>query len=403
MVAYHTKIGNNNTFDDNKPLSNKLGGNSSVTNNNLIPENFKLLSVQSNQNDIDQIPLSGDSEKVCVSIIDIIGSTNIVSTIGRSKDIRKFYEIFINKISNILKNYRAKIIKTVGDGIISYFPDTAHISNILAFQNVLECCFAQIDDSSSINSMLMEQHLPTIRYRVSVDFGKVEKTKFEGFEVEDLFGSTINVCSKMNSLAPPNGIVVGNDLYRIIKSFRLLDDVYKFDEIGSYHCGAGKFSYPLYSLSRVNPRNVRSLNPLACTLDEIKKYLGNGTKSSRIPRILLIDDEIDDLFVLEEFLMHEGFEIKSFSSPREALRHYENADPSSYDLVISDIRMPEINGFQLYYKLKTINYNAKVIFATCLEIAEEILTLIPELKPEQLIQKPVEKEEFIKIVKKNIG
>lgn len=403
MVTYLTKTGADIVFDDNKPLSNIVEGNKTCTNDNLTPETLKLSPIQSKQNEADRIPLTEHSEKVCVSIIDIVGSTNIVSTIGRSKDIRKFYEIYLNKISNILKKYRAKIIKTVGDGIISYFPDTIDTSNIQAFENVLECCFAQIDDRYSINSMLMEQRLPTIRYRVSVDFGKVERARFEGFDSDDLFGSTVNVCSKMNLFAPPNGIVVGNDLYRIIKSFKLHEDAFVFDEIGSYHCGAGKFSYPLYSLSRMNPKNVTHLNRVAFSLDEIKKYVVNGIKSSRIPKILLIDDELDDLFVLEEYLTHAGFEVKSFSSPREALRHYENGDPSSYDLVISDIRMPEINGFQVYYKLKAINDNVKVLFATCLEIAEEILTLIPEFQPEQLVQKPVEKEKFIKIVKENIG
>lgn len=396
------KTGTGNLSYRNNHLHD-VGGNKTTNYDKLSREPLSSLASQGEKENGGGIPFTDYSERVCVSVIDIVGSTNIVSTIGRSKDIRKFYEIYINKISNILKNYRAKIIKTVGDGIISYFPDTVDTTNIQAFENVLECCFAQIEDRSSINSMLMQQRLPTIRYRVSVDFGKVERARFEGFDGVDLFGSTVNVCSKMNSFAPPNGIVVGNDLYRIIKSSKPLEDAYKFDEIGSYHCGAGKFSYPLYSLSRMNPRNVMHLNPIAYTLNEIKEYLGNGTKSSRIPKILLIDDEIDDLFVLEEYLMHEGFEVNSFSSPREALRHYENGDASSYDLVISDIRMPEMNGFQLYYKLKTINYNVKVVFATCLKIVEEILTLIPELQPEQLIQKPVEKEEFIKIVKKNIG
>jgi class 3 adenylate cyclase len=402
MVAHLNKTGADNVFDDNKPESNIVAGNKTGTSDKLIPETLKLPSTPSKQNDTG-IPSTEHSEKVCLSIIDIVGSTNIVSTIGRSKDIRKFYEIYINKITNLLKNYRAKIIKTVGDGIISYFPDTVDTSSVRAFENVLECCFAQIDERSSINSMLIEQRLPTIRYRISVDFGKVERARFDGFESEDMFGSTVNVCSKMNLLAPPNGIVVGNDLYRIIKSFRLFQDTYMFEEIGSYHCGVGKFSYPLYSLSRTNSRNVMHLNPIAHSLDEIKKYVGNGIKTTRIPKILLIDDELDDLFVLEEYLRHDGFEVKSFSSPREGLRHYENGDPSSYDLVISDIRMPEINGFELYYKLKSINDNVKVLFATCLEIAEEILTLIPELQPEQLVQKPVEKESFIRTVKKNIG
>jgi len=77
-------------------------------------------------------------------------------------------------------------------------------------------------------------------------------------------------------------------------------------------------------------------------------------------------------------------------------------DLSSYDLVISDIRKPEINGFQLYHKLKAINKDVKVLFATCPEIAEEILTLMPQLTKEQLIQKPIERERFIEIVKKGI-
>ena len=401
MDACIRKTGTDNLSYRNNHLHD-VGGNKTTNYDKLSSDALSSLASQGEKENTGGIPFTDFSERVCVSVIDIVGSTNLVSTIGRSKDIRKFYEIYINKISNILKNYRAKIIKNVGDGIISYFPDTVDTTNIRVFENVLECCFAQIEERSSINSMLMQQRLPTIRYRVSVDFGKVERARFEGFDGEDLFGSTVNVCSKMNSFAPPNGIVVGNDLYRIIKSSKLLEDAYMFDEIGSYHCGAGKFSYPLYSLSRMNPRNVMHLNPIACTLDEIKKYLANETKSSRIPKILLIDDEIDDLFVLEEYLMHEGFEVKSFSSSREALRHYENGDASSYDLVISDIRMPEMNGFQLYYRLKSINYNVKVLFATCLNLAEEILTLIPELQPEQVVQKPVEKEEFIKIVKKNI-
>jgi DNA-binding NarL/FixJ family response regulator len=64
--------------------------------------------------------------------------------------------------------------------------------------------------------------------------------------------------------------------------------------------------------------------------------------------------------------------------------------------------MPEINGFQLYHKLKSIKADAKILFATCLNIAEELLTLLPEVDPQQVIQKPIEKEKFIEIVKKQI-
>jgi len=386
---------NNNLHD--------LGGNKSSNYDKLSLDALNSLASEGEQENTGGIPFTDYSQRVCVSVIDIIGSTGIVSTIGRSKDIRTFYGIFLNKISNTLKKYRANIIKTVGDGIISYFPETIDITNMRAFENVLECCFAQIEDRFAINSMLTEQRLPTITYRVSVDFGKVERTRFDGFDSEDLFGSTINVCSKMNLYAQPNGIVVGNDLYRIIRSFKQLDDGYTFHEMDSYYCGTGKYSYPLYSLSRMKQTNVAPVNPLNSSLHEIKKYMINGVRSLRIPKILLIDDELDDLFVLEKFLINAGFEVKPFSSPREALRHYANADPLSYDLVISDIRMPEINGFQLYHKLRAINDNVKILFATCLEIVEEISALLPEFKQEQLIRKPIEKEKFIEIVKKNMS
>lgn len=395
-----TRIGsisysNNNLHD--------LGGNKTTNYDKLSLDALNSIASEGEQDNTGGIPIIDYSQRVCVSVIDIIGSTGIVSTIGRSKDIRTFYGIFLNKISNTLKKYRANIIKTVGDGIISYFPDTLDITNMRAFENVLECCFAQIEDRFAINSMLTEQRLPTITYRVSVDFGKVERTRFDGFDSEDLFGSTINVCSKMNLYAQPNGIVVGNDLYRIIRSFKQLDDGYRFHEMDSYYCGTGKYSYPLYSLSRMKQTNVAPVNPLNSSLHEIKKYMINGVRSLRIPKILLIDDELDDLFVLEKFLINAGFEVKPFSSPREALRHYANGDPLSYDLVISDIRMPEINGFQLYHKLRAINDNVKIVFATCLEIVEEISALLPEFKEEQLIRKPVEKEKFIEIVKKNMS
>lgn len=362
-------------------------------------ENLHVPILGQNNN---EIPIDNNSENFCVSLIDIVGSTRIVSTINSSRNIRNFYGIFLNSVANILKKYHAKIIKTVGDGVISYFPETIDTTNIRAFENVLKCSFAQIEERSNINTILLEHNLPRISYRVSIDYGKVERTQIKGFDKEDLFGSTVNFCSKINLFATPNSIIVGNDLYRIMKSLKVSSGQYKLDEMQSYYCGAGKFSYPLYLLSRVNQSKIEHANPLNRSLDEIKKYVSNGIKSSRKPKILLVDDEKDDLIVLEKFLKLGGFEVNSFSNPRQALLHYADTDPYSYDLIISDIRMPEINGFQLYYRLKSIKHDVKILFATCLNIAEELLTLLPEVGPQQVIQKPIDKEKFIEIVKRQI-
>ena len=381
-----------------------------LANNNTIQSSINRLNSDSKnscptvpeKNSSNDVPLENNSENFCVSLIDIVGSTRIVSTIDSSKNIRNFYGTFLNSVANILKKYHAKIIKTVGDGIISYFPETIDTSNLSAFEKVVKCSFAQIEERSNINSTLLEYNLPTISYRVSIDYGKVERTQIKGFDKEDLFGSTVNFCSKINLFAPPNSIVMGNDLYQIMKSLKVISTPFKLEEMNSYYCGAGKFSYPLYLLSRVNQTNMEHIHPLNRSLDEIRKYVFNGIKSSRAPKILLVDDEKDDLVVLEKFLKLGGFEVNSFSNPRQALLHYANTDPYSYDLIISDIRMPEINGFQLYYKLKSIKHDAKILFATCLNIAEELLELLPEVDPPQVIQKPIEKKKFIEIVKKQI-
>jgi CheY-like chemotaxis protein len=396
------KIAVRNNSSNINSLSNKTAINVTYpTSDKLFRDTINPYPKVLDQNNGSHVSLDGNSENFCVSLIDIVGSTKLVSTINSSKKIRDFYGIFINSVASILKKYDAKIIKTVGDGIISYFPETMDTTNLTAFENVVNCSFAQMEERSTINNLLREKNLPTISYRVSIDYGKVERAQFKGFDGEDLFGSTVNFCSKINLFAPPNSIIIGSDLYQIMRSLKI-SNPYMVEEMNSYYCGTGKFSYPLYLLSRVNLSNSTHINPLNRSVAETKKYIFNEAKSYGTRKILLIDDEKDDLIVLEHFLELEGFEVRSFSNPRQALLHYANTDSSFYDLIISDIRMSEMNGFQLYYKLKSIKHDVKILFATCLNIAEELLVLLPEVKPEQIIQKPVGKEKFIQIVRKQI-
>jgi two-component system, OmpR family, response regulator ChvI len=354
--------------------------------------------------DNNQASSTNKPENYCVTVVDIVGSTQIVSTIGNSKNVRNFYAIFINTMVNTLKRYHAKVIKTVGDGVISYFPDTVDSTNSTAFENVLECCFAQIEQGHTINNMLKDDRLPSISYRVSADYGKLTRVQLDYFDNEDLFGSTVNFCSKINSHAPPNRIIIGNDLYQVIRSLRPVINNYLFNQFDSCYSGVGRYSYATYLVSRGRQQRViSSVESLYGSLKGIKKCAFEGiTKKTRIPKILVVDDEMDDLLVLQNFLTLAGFEVKTFSSSREALRHYIETEPSTYDLIISDIRMPELNGFQLYSKLRAVKNDVRILFASCLEIAEEMLTLLPDLKPEQVIQKPVDKEKFIEIVKKNV-
>lgn len=195
--------------------------------------------------------------------------------------------------------------------------------------------------------------------------------------------------------------MIGNDLYRILKSFSHFErNCFFFEEVPSYHLGVGKYSYPLYSLSRsVTHPKINAANTKSIEKQRFEVYNKSLTKAN----ILLIDDERDDLFVFEKYLTLGGFGVKSFSSSREALENFVSVNPSHYDLIVSDIRMPDINGFELYLKLKSISSDVKIIFATCLEVADEILSLIPTVKQHQIIKKPIEQNVFLERVRKNLG
>ena len=184
-----------------------------------------------------EVSFTNDSENYCVTIVDIVGSTSIVSAISGSAKTRKFYSIFINAMATILRKYDARVIKTVGDGIISYFPKTNDTNNRSAFKDVLECCFSQIAESPNINKMLQEEKLPSIGYRISADYGRVEIAKSGSLDIDDLFGSTVNFCSKINLRASWNGIVIGSDLYRIIRSIPQLGKSCRLEELAGYYSG----------------------------------------------------------------------------------------------------------------------------------------------------------------------
>jgi DNA-binding response OmpR family regulator len=85
---------------------------------------------------------------------------------------------------------------------------------------------------------------------------------------------------------------------------------------------------------------------------------------------------------------------------REALMHFEHTDPNTYNLVLMDIRMPNTNGIQLYYRLKTINSNIKISFVSALDAAQEMISILPGIGLNDVIRKPVDIEQFLFKVKK---
>jgi DNA-binding response OmpR family regulator len=118
-------------------------------------------------------------------------------------------------------------------------------------------------------------------------------------------------------------------------------------------------------------------------------------------RILVVDDEPDLTQVSTLALEYHGFKVDSFNDPQEALSKYK---PGLYDLVVLDIKMPKMDGFELYHEIKKKDNNANVCFLTASELyyqefrKKEYCALDRNL----FIRKPIENEELVKQITKMI-
>ena len=120
--------------------------------------------------------------------------------------------------------------------------------------------------------------------------------------------------------------------------------------------------------------------------------------------ILLVDDENDLLTSFNLLLKIEGYRnIKTFSDTKEVLKHLSDKNPLYYKLVITDIRMPDINGIQLYQILKILNPSIKIIFLTALDAVNELASIYPEVKPSDIMKKPIDPQLFIKTVNEKVN
>jgi len=157
-----------------------------------------------------------------VGIIDIVNSTNISVSLSEKK-MEDFYGIFINDISNIIKKFEGIVVKNIGDSLLFYFPDTLEKShksaNQKSFEDAIKCGFAIIDYHSIINKKMGKLGLPKLDYKISFSYGRVRVAKILTSAVDDIFGPAINICAKINSLCPPNSIVVTQKLHDGLVSF----------------------------------------------------------------------------------------------------------------------------------------------------------------------------------------
>ena len=128
----------------------------------------------------------------------------------------------------------------------------------------------------------------------------------------------------------------------------------------------------------------------------------SSANKGRSHRVLIVDDEEDVTLFLETALKDHGFEVTAFNDPVEALSSFK---AGMYDLILLDIRMPKMNGFELYQKLEEIDGSARICFMTAYEVYYEALR---ELFPDSyssvcFIKKPFTVQDLVKRITKEMG
>lgn len=142
---------------------------------------------------------------------------------------------------------------------------------------------------------------------------------------------------------------------------------------------------------------IRNILPIYLLDPDVEE---DSSKNIEKTNVAIVDDERDLLFLYRKTLRFAGFNTVAFSDPALALKELKESH-QKYGIVISDIRMPKINGYQLANEIKSIDSHLKVILMSAYDISESIISsnLQKGIKIDGFISKPFPITKLINIVK----
>jgi len=164
-----------------------------------------------------------DSDYVVVCIIDIKDSTLITSQLSEH-EAAELYSTFDQVMSRIIISHGGTIVKSMGDAILYYFKASSTPSKSEQLP-AIDCCLEMSRANAELNNNLNHGKHHQINYRISAVYGSVMSASKN--DIHDIFGSTVNRCSKINRFSKTNGLVISQEIYESLKN----DIGYQIDKV----------------------------------------------------------------------------------------------------------------------------------------------------------------------------
>ncbi|HXV87586.1 MAG TPA: adenylate/guanylate cyclase domain-containing protein [Nitrososphaeraceae archaeon] len=207
-----------------------------------MPASLNATTNSDSASDRDNIFFSEKSCTCCVGFVDMVDSTRITAGLT-THQMSKYYSLFINWVSGVIRGYSGKVVKNTGDGLLFYFTSLGD-SSIKAVRNCLNSAITLSILHRNVNRKFISELLPELNYRISLDYGEVSFAQTADSTSLDIFSTTVNLCAKINKVADPNKVIIGGDLYRIARNL----SGYDFHEVKETISISNR-AYPLYTVS----------------------------------------------------------------------------------------------------------------------------------------------------------
>ncbi len=150
-----------------------------------------------------------------VLFVDLVGSTEITLSLPEEK-VAIIIRSFAQEMSNVIRRHDGYVLKFVGDAVIGYF--VAEALPLLAAENAVSCAKAMISViERGINPILTQYDYPELKIKIGMDFGKNIIVRYSSNKKNshvDILGPSMNIASKIQHIAYPNQILIGEDVYK---------------------------------------------------------------------------------------------------------------------------------------------------------------------------------------------